>query len=62
MYNCLIEIFKKLSYIGYQEKSVHAGTKATLEAMTRVWSRELAAMANAVNSAPPGAICKGEQV
>lgn len=42
------------SSIGYQGQSVYAGTKAAVEAMTRVWSRELAGRAtvNAVNPGP----------
>ncbi|KAG5926968.1 L-xylo-3-hexulose reductase [Claviceps sorghi] len=42
------------SSIGYQGQSVYAGSKAAVEAMTRTWSRELAARAtvNAVNPGP----------
>ncbi|KAJ1337398.1 3-oxoacyl-[acyl-carrier protein] reductase [Microdochium nivale] len=50
----VVNVSSVSSSIGYQGQSVYAGTKAALEAMTRCWSRELAARAtvNAVNPGP----------
>lgn len=50
----IINVSSVSSSIGYQGQSVYAGSKAALEAMTRTWSRELAARAtvNAVNPGP----------
>ncbi|KAF2999660.1 L-xylo-3-hexulose reductase [Curvularia kusanoi] len=50
----IVNVSSVSSSIGYQGQSVYAGTKAALEAMTRVWSRELAenATVNAVNPGP----------
>lgn len=50
----IVNISSVSSSIGYQGQSVYAGTKAAIEAMTRVWSRELAenAIVNCVNPGP----------
>lgn len=50
----VVNVSSVSSSIGYEGQSVYAGTKAALEAMTRCWSRELAARAtvNAVNPGP----------
>lgn len=50
----IVNVSSVSSSIGYQGQSVYAGTKAAVEAMTRSWSRELAARAtvNAVNPGP----------
>lgn len=50
----IVNVSSVSSSIGYQGQSVYAGSKAALEAMTRTWSRELAARAtvNAVNPGP----------
>lgn len=50
----IVNVSSVSSSIGYEGQSVYAGTKAALEAMTRCWSRELAARAtvNAVNPGP----------
>lgn len=50
----IVTVSSVSSSIGYQGQSVYAGTKAAAEAMTRVWSRELASRAtvNAVNPGP----------
>jgi NAD(P)-dependent dehydrogenase (short-subunit alcohol dehydrogenase family) len=50
----IVNVSSVSSSIGYQGQSVYAGSKAALEAMTRCWSRELAARAtvNAVNPGP----------
>lgn len=50
----IVNVSSVSSSIGYQGQSVYAGTKAALEAMTRCWSRELAARGtvNAVNPGP----------
>lgn len=50
----VVSVSSVSSSIGYEGQSVYAGSKAALEAMTRVWSRELAGRAtvNAVNPGP----------
>ncbi|KAK7429637.1 L-xylo-3-hexulose reductase [Neonectria magnoliae] len=50
----VVSVSSVSSSIGYQGQSVYAGSKAAVEAMTRTWSRELAARAtvNAVNPGP----------
>lgn len=50
----IVNVSSVSSSIGYQGQSVYAGTKAAIEAMTRVWSRELAenAIVNCVNPGP----------
>ncbi|KZM26236.1 oxidoreductase [Ascochyta rabiei] len=50
----IVNVSSVSSSIGYQGQSVYAGTKAALEAMTRVWSCELSerATVNAINSGP----------
>lgn len=50
----IVTVSSVSSSIGYQGQSVYAGSKAAVEAMTRVWSRELAerATVNAVNPGP----------
>ncbi|CAK7233193.1 L-xylo-3-hexulose reductase [Sporothrix curviconia] len=50
----IVSVSSVSSSIGYQGQSVYAGSKAAIEAMTRVWSRELAerATVNAVNPGP----------
>ncbi|EFW99125.1 3-oxoacyl-(acyl-carrier-protein) reductase [Grosmannia clavigera kw1407] len=50
----IVSVSSVSSSIGYQSQSVYAGGKAALEAMTRVWSRELAerTTVNAVNPGP----------
>ncbi|KAG5977999.1 L-xylo-3-hexulose reductase [Claviceps digitariae] len=50
----IVSVSSVSSSIGYQGQSVYAGSKAAVEAMTRTWSRELAARAtvNAVNPGP----------
>ncbi|KAH7134289.1 hypothetical protein EDB81DRAFT_870886 [Dactylonectria macrodidyma] len=49
----IINVSSVSSSIGYQGQSVYAGSKAAVEAMTRVWSRELSARAT-VNTINPG--------
>ncbi|KAJ4252851.1 L-xylo-3-hexulose reductase [Fusarium torreyae] len=50
----IVTVSSVSSSIGYQGQSVYAGSKAAVEAMTRVWSRELAqhATVNAINPGP----------
>jgi NAD(P)-dependent dehydrogenase (short-subunit alcohol dehydrogenase family) len=50
----IVNVSSVSSSIGYQGQSVYAGTKAAIEAMTRVWSRELGenAIVNCVNPGP----------
>ncbi|KAJ4380901.1 L-xylo-3-hexulose reductase [Didymella sp. IMI 355093] len=50
----IVNVSSVSSSIGYQGQSVYAGTKAAIEAMTRVWSRELSenAIVNCVNPGP----------
>lgn len=50
----IVNVSSVSSSIGYQGQSIYAGSKAALEAMTRTWSRELAAHAtvNAINPGP----------
>lgn len=50
----IVNVSSVSSSIGYESQSIYAGTKAALEAMTRVWSRELYARAtvNAINPGP----------
>ncbi|KAH6892643.1 hypothetical protein B0T10DRAFT_401561 [Thelonectria olida] len=50
----IVNVSSVSSSIGYQVQSVYAGSKAAIEAMTRVWSRELSqrATVNAVNAGP----------
>lgn len=50
----IVNVSSVSSSIGYRGQSVYAGSKAAVEAMTRVWSRELAlrATVNAVNPGP----------
>lgn len=50
----IVNVSSVSSSIGYEGQSVYAGTKAAVEAMTRVWSRELGenATVNAVNPGP----------
>ncbi|KAJ5151201.1 uncharacterized protein N7482_010453 [Penicillium canariense] len=50
----IVTVSSVSSSIGYQGQSVYAGSKAAVESMTRVWSRELAerATVNAVNPGP----------
>jgi NAD(P)-dependent dehydrogenase (short-subunit alcohol dehydrogenase family) len=50
----IVNLSSVSSALGYVSQSVYAGTKAALEAMTRVWSRELAerATVNAINPGP----------
>lgn len=50
----IVSVSSVSSSIGYQGQSIYAGTKAAVESMTRVWSRELAerATVNAVNPGP----------
>ena len=50
----IVNVSSVSSSIGYQGQSVYAGTKAAIEAMTRVWSRELAenGIVNCVNPGP----------
>lgn len=50
----VVSVSSVSSSIGYQSQSVYAGSKAAIEAMTRVWSRELAerATVNAINPGP----------
>ncbi|KAG5979425.1 L-xylo-3-hexulose reductase, partial [Claviceps pusilla] len=50
----IVTVSSVSSSIGYQGQSIYAGSKAAVEAMTRTWSRELAARAtvNAVNPGP----------
>lgn len=50
----IVTVSSVSSSIGYQGQSIYAGSKAAVEAMTRVWSRELAerATVNAVNPGP----------
>jgi NAD(P)-dependent dehydrogenase (short-subunit alcohol dehydrogenase family) len=49
----IVTVSSVSSSIGYQGQSVYAGSKAAVEAMTRVWSRELAERAT-VNTVNPG--------
>ncbi|KAF2459114.1 3-oxoacyl-reductase [Lineolata rhizophorae] len=50
----IVNVSSVSSSIGYEGQSVYSGTKAALDAMTRVWSRELAerATVNAINPGP----------
>ncbi|KAI0545927.1 hypothetical protein F4679DRAFT_575781 [Xylaria curta] len=50
----IVNVSSVSSSIGYQGQSVYAGSKAAIEAMTRVWSRELSerATVNAINPGP----------
>ncbi|KAL1909742.1 L-xylo-3-hexulose reductase [Sporothrix stenoceras] len=50
----IVSVSSVSSSIGYEGQSVYAGSKAAVEAMTRVWSRELAGRAtvNAINPGP----------
>lgn len=50
----VVSVSSVSSSIGYEGQSVYAGSKSAVEAMTRVWSRELAerATVNAVNPGP----------
>ncbi|KAL6787353.1 NAD(P)-binding protein [Trichoderma sp. SZMC 28012] len=50
----IINVSSVSSSIGYEGQSVYAGSKAAIEAMTRVWSRELShcATVNVVNPGP----------
>lgn len=50
----IVSVSSVSSSIGYEGQAVYAGSKAAIEAMTRTWSRELAARAtvNAVNPGP----------
>lgn len=51
----IVNISSVSSSIGYQGQSVYAGSKAAVEAMTRVWSRELSERAT-VNTINPGPV------
>ncbi|CAK7204974.1 L-xylo-3-hexulose reductase [Sporothrix eucalyptigena] len=50
----IVSVSSVSSSIGYQGQSVYAGSKAAIESMTRVWSRELAerATVNCINPGP----------
>ncbi|EON97310.1 putative 3-oxoacyl-(acyl-carrier-protein) reductase protein [Phaeoacremonium minimum UCRPA7] len=50
----IVSVSSVSSSIGYQGQSVYAGSKAAVESMTRVWSRELCerATVNAINPGP----------
>lgn len=50
----IVSISSVSSSIGYQGQSVYAGSKGAIEAMTRVWSRELhdRATVNCINPGP----------
>lgn len=50
----IVNVASVSSSIGCEGQSIYAGTKAALEAMTRVWARELAenATVNAINPGP----------
>ncbi|EXJ64942.1 hypothetical protein A1O7_01281 [Cladophialophora yegresii CBS 114405] len=50
----IVNVSSVSSSIGYESQSIYAGTKAALEAMTRVWARELAesCTVNAINPGP----------
>lgn len=50
----VVNVSSVSSSIGYEGQSIYAGTKAAVEAMTRVWSRELAenCTVNCVNPGP----------
>lgn len=50
----IVNVSSVSSALGCEGQSIYAGTKAALEAMTRVWSRELAenATVNAINPGP----------
>jgi NAD(P)-dependent dehydrogenase (short-subunit alcohol dehydrogenase family) len=49
----IVSVSSVSSSIGYHGQAVYAGSKAAIEAMTRTWSRELAAKAT-VNCVNPG--------
>ncbi|ETS74028.1 hypothetical protein PFICI_13894 [Pestalotiopsis fici W106-1] len=55
----IVSVLIVSSSIGYQGQSVYAGSKAAIEAMTRVWSRELSerATVNVINPGPVWEIC-----
>ena len=50
----IVNVSSVSSALGCESQSIYAGTKAALEAMTRVWARELAenATVNAINPGP----------
>ena len=50
----IVNVSSLSASMGNQNQTVYSGTKAALEAMTRVWSRELAELAtvNAINPGP----------
>ncbi|KKY17191.1 putative 3-oxoacyl-(acyl-carrier-protein) reductase [Phaeomoniella chlamydospora] len=50
----IVNVSSVSSSLGCEGQSIYAGTKAALEAMTRVWARELAerATVNAINPGP----------
>ena len=50
----IVNVSSVSSSIGCESQSIYAGTKAALEAMTRVWARELAenCTVNAINPGP----------